>query len=209
MFFMKVSKTVLGLVITGVLLAGWQKVSKAEEGTEAVKEVTAEAAAAPAVEVPVPAPAVEVPAPAPVTETPAPAPAAEGATEVSPAPEAIAPVTSAPVAVPAHSESKEESSQPVVLSVAELYAKKAEMNGKNVTVFGKVVKVNIGVMGRNWIHVQDGTGAQGTNDITVTTDGHANVNDKVSVSGKAAVDRDFGGGYKYSVIIEEAVIKVQ
>jgi hypothetical protein len=206
---MKISKTVLGLVMTGVLLAGSQKVSKAEEGTEAVKEVKAEAVSAPVVEAPAPAPVVEVPAPAPVTETPAPAPAAEGATEVSPAPEVKAPVTSSPAVVPAHSENKEESAQPVVLSVAELYAKKAEMNGKNVTVFGKVVKVNVGVMGRNWIHIQDGTGAQGSNDITVTTDGHANVNDKVSGSGKVAVDRDFGGGYKYSVIIEEAVIKVQ
>jgi len=233
---MKVSKVVLGIVIAGILLIGSQKGSKAEEGTEVSKE--APAVAVPALVVEAPASEV-TPAPAHATETvpvsevtPAPADATEAApasevipasahatetvpaSEVTPAPAdateaAPAPEVTAPVVVPAHTEKKEEISQTIALSVAELFAKKAEFNGKNVTIVGKVAKVNLGVMGRNWIHVQDGTGTQGTNDITVTTSGQAKANDKVSVSGTVATDKDFGGGYKYSVIIEEATIKVQ
>ncbi|MBI5874437.1 MAG: hypothetical protein HZB81_01070 [Deltaproteobacteria bacterium] len=54
-------------------------------------------------------------------------------------------------------------------TVEELYAKKKELSVKNVSVRGKVVKFNAGIMGRNWVHLQDGSGKPGTNDITITT----------------------------------------
>lgn len=95
------------------------------------------------------------------------------------------------------------------VSVADIFAKKDELNGKNVTLSGKVVKVNLGIMGKNWIHLQDGTGAQGTNDITITTEGTAAVDDKVVVTGTVVTDKDFGSGYKYDVIIENGMVTVQ
>jgi predicted small lipoprotein YifL len=54
-------------------------------------------------------------------------------------------------------------------TVAEVYAGKDALAGKPVTVRGKVVKLNTGIMGRNWLHVRDGSGTEGTNDLTVTT----------------------------------------
>ncbi len=91
-------------------------------------------------------------------------------------------------------------------TVAALYQEKAQLNGKHVQVHGKVVKVNNGIMHRNFLHLQDGTGGQGTNQLTITSQDTANVGDEVVVTGTLAVDRDFGAGYTYPVILEKAAI---
>jgi hypothetical protein len=94
-------------------------------------------------------------------------------------------------------------------SIADLYAGKAGLGGKKVAIRGKVVKFTAGVMDKNWIHLQDGTGAEGTNDLTVTTDAVVNVGDVVLVQGKLAVDKDFGFGYTYDIIVENATVTVE
>lgn len=95
-------------------------------------------------------------------------------------------------------------------TVEELYAKKAELNGKVVTVKGEVVKVSNGIMGRSWVHVQDGTGSEGTNDMTFTSVAQtANVGDKIVATGTFAADKDFGYGYLYSAIVENSVFSMQ
>jgi hypothetical protein len=94
-------------------------------------------------------------------------------------------------------------------SVAEIYAGKNELSEKEVVLRGKVVKFSPQIMGKNWIHLQDGTGSDGTNDIVVTTSTEVTVGDTVLVSGKVVKDKDFGYGYKYDVIIEDAKVKVE
>jgi len=98
---------------------------------------------------------------------------------------------------------------PTGRTVSELYAEKGELSGKVVTLRGKVVKYSAGIMNRNWIHLQDGTGdaTTGTNDITVTSSDTAAVGDIVLVQGTVAVDKDYGAGYLYAVIVEEATVK--
>jgi hypothetical protein len=64
-------------------------------------------------------------------------------------------------------------------------------------------------MGKNWLHLQDGSGSEGTNDLTVTTTATAEVGDLVLVNGKVSVDRDFGYGYTYEVLLEDAEITVE
>jgi hypothetical protein len=91
-------------------------------------------------------------------------------------------------------------------TVAELYAKKAQLAGKKVSVRGKVVKVNPQIMGKNWIHLQDGTGKPGTNDITLTTNATATVGAVVLATCTLAKDKDFGSGYKYDVILENCTL---
>ncbi len=92
-------------------------------------------------------------------------------------------------------------------TVAEIHAQKAQLKEKKVTVRGKVVKSNAGIMGKNWIHVRDGSGSpeKGDNDITVTSESAANVGEVLVITGVVRVDKDFGAGYAYPVIIEEAV----
>lgn len=94
-------------------------------------------------------------------------------------------------------------------TVAEVFETKQDLAGKKVSLRGKVVKYTPQIMGKNWIHLQDGTGGSGTNDLTVTTAGTANNGDTVLVSGMIAVDKDFGYGYKYAVILEDAEVKVE
>jgi len=94
-------------------------------------------------------------------------------------------------------------------TVGEIFAATADLAGKEVVFRGKVVKFNSGIMGKNWLHVQDGSGEAGTNDLTVTTDGTAAVGDTVLVKGVLGTDKDFGFGYKYAVIVENAAVTVE
>jgi hypothetical protein len=95
------------------------------------------------------------------------------------------------------------------MSIANVWAKRASLAGKNVTVRGKVVKFNGEIMGRNWMHIQDGTGdaKDGSNDLTVTSQGVAKVGDVITATGTLAVDKDFGAGYAYKAIVEGATIR--
>lgn len=94
-------------------------------------------------------------------------------------------------------------------TVAEVVSKGAELKDKTVLVRGKVVKYNADIMGKNWIHLRDGSGvaADGTNDILVTTANTAQLGDVVTVKGVVHTDKDFGAGYAYKVLIEEATLQ--
>jgi len=95
-------------------------------------------------------------------------------------------------------------------TIAEVFAAKADLAGQNVTVRGRVVKSNPGVMGKNWLHIRDGSGGEGTNDLTVTTAGMApKIGDTVVVKGPVVLDRDLGMGYRYEVIIEDADVTIE
>lgn len=103
----------------------------------------------------------------------------------------------------------EKASGPDAHTVAELYEKSAALDKKIVLIKGQVVKFSPDIMGKNWIHIQDGSGdpSKGTNDILVTTQDTAKPGDIVTVKGTLSKDRDFGSGYKYAVIVEDASIK--
>ncbi len=93
-------------------------------------------------------------------------------------------------------------------SVAAVYKDQAALSGKPVQVKGKVVKVNNGIMGRNFVHVQDGTGvaADGSNNLIVTSKDTANIGDTITATGVVKLNRDFGMGYSYPLLIEESRI---
>ena len=97
-----------------------------------------------------------------------------------------------------------------VYKVSDLFKGKATLDKQKVTVKGKVVKVSSGIMQRNWLHLQDGSGNPATkdNDLTVTTNQELPaVGQVVTVTGTLAKDKDFGSGYFYQVIVENATIK--
>lgn len=94
-------------------------------------------------------------------------------------------------------------------TVAEVATKGAELKDKPVLVRGKIVKYNEGIMGRNWVHLRDGSGsaADNTNDILVTTTASAKPGDIVTAKGVVRTDKDFGAGYAYKVLIEDATLQ--
>lgn len=94
-------------------------------------------------------------------------------------------------------------------TVAEITAKDADLKDKPVLVSGKVVKYNPGIMGKNWIHLRDGTGsaADNTDDILVTSTDAVKLGDVVTMKGVVRTDRDFGAGYAYKVLVEDASLQ--
>jgi len=94
-------------------------------------------------------------------------------------------------------------------TVAEVVTKSSELKDKTVQVRGKVVKYSASIMGKNWIHLRDGSGSaiDNSNDVLVTTLDQANVGDVVLVKGIVRTDKDFGAGYAYKVLIEEAKLQ--
>jgi len=94
-------------------------------------------------------------------------------------------------------------------TVSETYEKAAKLDKKTVVVRGKVVKVSKGIMGKNWVHLRDGSGdaGKGTNNLVATTQDAPIVGDVVTATGTLYKDKDFGAGYKYQVIVEEATVK--
>ncbi|MEO8846586.1 MAG: hypothetical protein ABI591_20175 [Kofleriaceae bacterium] len=91
-------------------------------------------------------------------------------------------------------------------TVAAVWAAKDALKGKSVIVRGKVVKLNNGIMGRNWVHLRDGSGTNGTNDLLVTTQDVAKLGDVVTATGTIATKQDFGAGYAYDVMVENATL---
>lgn len=115
------------------------------------------------------------------------------------------------------SNSKEDMSEKVEIlpkatggfTVQECFAGKNKLTGKKISVRGKVVKYNSGILKRNWLHIKDGTGAEGKNDLIITTTDSAKLNDIVVVSGTIQYDKDIGSGYFFPVIIEDASLKIE
>lgn len=92
-------------------------------------------------------------------------------------------------------------------TIQQIYSEKSELNGEVVKVKGKVTKFNKQIMKRNWIHIQDGTGSGDEFDLVITSDYDVKVGDVIIAEGTVAVDKDFGAGYFFPVIIEEASIE--
>ena len=92
------------------------------------------------------------------------------------------------------------------ITVAQIFAARNNYSGKEIEIKGIVVKVNKQVMDKNWIHIQDGTNDNGNFDLTITSADVAEVNDEITVKGKITLNKDFGYGYSYEVIMEDAQI---
>jgi len=90
------------------------------------------------------------------------------------------------------------------ITISELYANRKKYEGQTVRVKGRCVKVNNMIMNRNWIHIQDGSSSDKNVDLTVTTTDMVSLDEIVAFEGKITLNKDFGAGYKYEIIMEEA-----
>jgi hypothetical protein len=93
------------------------------------------------------------------------------------------------------------------ITIAELFSNFGEYAGKSVRIRGEVVKFSSQIMNRNWVHIQDGTKENDKYDLTVTTTDSTTVGAVVLIEGTVAVNKDFGAGYFYEVIVENAKLK--
>ena len=95
-----------------------------------------------------------------------------------------------------------------IASLQDLFDNRDQYGGKQVEVSGKCVKVNNQIMGRNWVHIQDGTkDGETAFDLTITTQEEVDVDNDLTFEGVITLNKDFGGGYTYEVIMEKAKLK--
>jgi len=94
-------------------------------------------------------------------------------------------------------------------TIAQIFIEKESLKNKTVKVRGKVVKFNGEIMNRNWIHIQDGTDNAGEYDLLITSKESAKVGDIIIVEGQLSTDKDFGAGYFYPVLVENAKIIIE
>lgn len=93
------------------------------------------------------------------------------------------------------------------ITIGDLFSNKDSHADKTVLIKGQVTKVNLAIMGKNWVHIQDGTNDASNFDLTVTTQEQVNVGDIVTFEGKIVLNKDFGAGYAYDVLMEDAELK--
>lgn len=93
------------------------------------------------------------------------------------------------------------------LTIEQIFANPQQYANKQVEIKGTVVKVNRSIMGKNWIHLQDGTGHDNKFDLTLTSDQVPQVNEVQLFKGTVRLDKDFGAGYFYEVIVEDALLQ--
>jgi len=91
-------------------------------------------------------------------------------------------------------------------TILSLYKNKAKLKGKTVKLRGIVVKYNSDILDRNWIHIQDGTNFNGNADILVTSKDTVQLGDTIIVKGILNLNKNFGAGYFYDVLIEKAKV---
>ena len=92
-------------------------------------------------------------------------------------------------------------------TVAEVFARREQLAGQTIKVRGRVVKFTPAIMGKNWVHIKDGTeDGENLSDLTLTTAGKAAVGDVITVEGVLTIDRDFGHGYAYDLLLEDATL---
>jgi len=137
----------------------------------------------------------------------APAPTAPSAAAAVPSPHGT--TAAAKPAAPPVVAKVSKATGPDARTVEEVHAGKGRLKDRSVSLRGQVVKVNSGIMGKNWLHLQDGSGsaAGGTNDILVTTKDSAVVGDVVIIKGTVRTDVKLGAGYEYAVLIEDATVR--
>jgi phenylpyruvate tautomerase PptA (4-oxalocrotonate tautomerase family) len=90
------------------------------------------------------------------------------------------------------------------ITIAELYANRDSYAGKTIKIRGEVVKYSPDIMKTNWVHIQDGTNSNGSFDLTITTGDVTKLGDVVTFEGTVTLKKDFGAGYYYEVIVENA-----
>lgn len=93
-------------------------------------------------------------------------------------------------------------------TVAEVIDQSKSLKDKQVLIRAKVVKISPDIMKKNWLHLRDGSGSivAKNNDLVVTTKEQAAVGSVITIKGVLRTDKDFGYGYRYEVLVEDASI---
>jgi hypothetical protein len=90
------------------------------------------------------------------------------------------------------------------IKISDIIDNPAKYDGKEVQLSGTCTKLNPNIMGRNWIHLKDGS--KDDYDLVITSDVAVPEGHVVTMMGTVELDKDFGAGYMYDIIIENGKI---
>ena len=90
------------------------------------------------------------------------------------------------------------------VKIADLVKSPDKYAGKTIKMTGQCTKLNANIMGLNWIHLKDGT--MDDYDMVLTSKTAVPEGHIIKVEGTVAVDKDFGAGYKYDILLEDAIM---
>lgn len=90
------------------------------------------------------------------------------------------------------------------IKISELVNNQKKYEGKTVQISGRCSKTNPNIMGRNWIHIKDGS--MDDYDLVITSDHFVKEGSMVTIKAKVTLNKDFGAGYKYDLILEDGVL---
>jgi len=93
------------------------------------------------------------------------------------------------------------------IAIADIIENPSKYDGKQVQVTGKCTKLNANIMGRHWIHLKDGSNDD--YDFVVTSDQAIPEGHVVTMAGTISLDRDFGSGYRYEILMENATAVIK
>ncbi|MEJ2584795.1 MAG: hypothetical protein P8Z38_07050 [Robiginitalea sp.] len=69
---------------------------------------------------------------------------------------------------------------------------------------GTCTKINEGILGRNWLHLKDGTAD--SEDLVMTSMDAVDPGSEITIRAIVSLNRDFGAGYSYEVLLEDGAI---
>lgn len=116
-------------------------------------------------------------------------------------------LVSSPESASNNSSDKKNKHAPKLVTISQLLENKKYYSEKIVKISGRITKYSPSILNQNWIHIEDGTNYAGKFDLTLTTDKTAKVGDNITVVGKISLDKNFGSGYFFDIIMEDAVIQ--
>ena len=90
------------------------------------------------------------------------------------------------------------------LTIAELIKDPKKYEGHTIQLSGTCVKVNPGIMDRNWIHLQDGS--KDDYDLVITSNTFVPEGSNITIRATVVLNKDFGAGYKYDLILENGTL---
>lgn len=94
-------------------------------------------------------------------------------------------------------------------SVAEIFSQKASLVGTEVQVRGEVQKLTEGVMGTNFLHIQDGSGTpeKKNHDIVVLVkENPPAIGTRATFSATVKLNVDYGSGYSFPLLLDEGKV---
>ena len=90
------------------------------------------------------------------------------------------------------------------VKIAELVDNPEKYAGKKVELTGVCTKINAGIMGRNWLHLKDGS--RDSYDLVVTSNDMPEKGSEITLRAIVRLNVDLGSGYSYPILLENGVI---